>query len=51
MFKYFGCPGISWRPNMYSVCEEHKDLSLKWEDVYPIDGELPVRRHEDKVKQ
>lgn len=47
--KWFVCPSTIFRPNMYSVCEEHVDLSLNWNDVYPTDGCKPITRHEHKV--
>lgn len=47
--RFFVCPGNIWRPNMYSVCKQHKDLCLKWEDIYPTDDCKPITRHEDKV--
>lgn len=49
MQKWFVCPSTQWRPNMYTVCENHKDKYLKWDDVYPSYDCLPVTRHEDKV--
>lgn len=47
--KFFGCPGTVYRPNMYTVCDEHKEMHLTWEDVYPTDDCKPITRHEDKV--
>ena len=46
LYKYFICPSHIYRPNMYSVCDEHKELSLKYEDVYPSDGCKPIIKHE-----
>ena len=47
--KYFVCPGYIYRPNMYSTCDKHKNLSLKYEDVYRDDSSPPITRHEDKA--
>lgn len=47
--RWFVCPSSIYRPNQYSVCEEHDKLSLKYEDVYLDDGTIIIR-HEDKVK-
>lgn len=47
--KYFVCPSHIWRPNMYSVCENHQTMSLQWHDVYPAENCQPITRHEDKV--
>jgi len=49
MFKWFVIPGHIIKPNQYSVCYGHKDLSLYYYDVYPNDQEKPITRHEDKV--
>ena len=50
MQKWFVCPGTVYRPNMYSVCDDHKDLSLKWEDVYPDHLGMSVLKHHDKTE-
>jgi hypothetical protein len=46
MPKWFVIPGHIIKPNQYSVCEDHLDLSLGYYDVYPNDQERPITRHE-----
>lgn len=36
--KYFVVPGFIMVPNCYRTCEEHKDIMIKFEDVYHSDG-------------
>lgn len=33
--KWFVCPARVYKPNQYLVCEEHQDLNLTYDDVYP----------------
>jgi hypothetical protein len=47
--KWFGLPGHIYRPNQYSVCEDHQDLFLTYEDVYKFDDDAPITKHADKV--
>lgn len=49
--KWFSCPSTIWRPNMYTVCDAHKDMYLSWNDVYPAEQEKAVTRHEYKLKR
>lgn len=49
MPKWFVCPSYIYRPNLYSVCEEHQNLSLTWDDVYPDEGGPAITRHEYKT--
>lgn len=47
--RYFVCPSYIYRPNMYSTCDKHKHLFLKYEDVYKDSASAPITRHEDKA--
>ena len=47
--KWFVIPGYVIKPNEYSVCEAHQNLSLTYDDVYPNDQSHPITRHEYKV--
>ena len=49
--KWFVCPGAVYRPNQYSVCEEHQNMSLRYEDVYKSNDAPPIIRHEYKLKE
>ena len=48
--RWFGCPLEVYRPNQYSVCEDHQNLFLTWNDVYPDVNGPAVTRHEYKAE-
>jgi len=36
--KFMGIPGYIMVPNMYFLCDKHKEEFIKFEDVYNDDG-------------
>ncbi len=49
--KWFVNPTtIVGMPTQYSVCKDHKDLSIDYYDVYPDGLDNPITRHEYKLK-
>ncbi len=46
--KYFVIPGHIIKPNQYSVCENHRDCSLLYYDVYTNDQAKPITKHKAK---
>lgn len=36
--KFIGVPGYIMVPNMYGLCDSHKEKEIKFEDIYNPDG-------------